>query len=208
MLYAFGFERIGVVASDLYFVDPNPGPGQEGPEQGVRVEVRLLERGELQRLDLFGAADRGRARRSGAPTCSSRSSTPARSTARTTTRGSRGWEPGGRKFVKEMTANPVAWVGKYLSDVEGHARSGGGVSPDEVGESDADELRAATPDIMDAVRRLLDRVRAGELALPPRRRGRQRPPQLALNRTPRAGRSLRSCQYAPRGAARADADQR
>ena len=48
MLYAFGFERIGVVASDLYFVDPNPGPGQEGPEQGVRVEVRLLEPGELR----------------------------------------------------------------------------------------------------------------------------------------------------------------
>ena len=48
MLYAFGFERIGVVASDLYFVDPNPGPGQEGPEQGVRVEVRHFERGALQ----------------------------------------------------------------------------------------------------------------------------------------------------------------
>ena len=33
MLYAFGFDRIGVVASDLYFVDPTPGPGQEGAEQ-------------------------------------------------------------------------------------------------------------------------------------------------------------------------------
>ena len=45
MLYAFGFERIGVVAGDLYFVDPNPGPGQEGAEQGVRVEVRLPHAG-------------------------------------------------------------------------------------------------------------------------------------------------------------------
>jgi hypothetical protein len=29
MLYAFGFERVGVVAGDLYFVDPRPG--RRGP---------------------------------------------------------------------------------------------------------------------------------------------------------------------------------
>ena len=33
MLYAFGFERVGVVAGDLYFVDPRPAKGQEGAEQ-------------------------------------------------------------------------------------------------------------------------------------------------------------------------------
>ena len=33
---------------DLYFVDPNPGQGQEGPEHGVRVELRVLGRGELK----------------------------------------------------------------------------------------------------------------------------------------------------------------
>src|SRR5262245_29095800 len=27
MLYAFGFERVGVVMGELYFVDPNPLPG-------------------------------------------------------------------------------------------------------------------------------------------------------------------------------------
>jgi len=48
MLYAFGFDRIGVVAGDLYFVDPQPGPGQEGAEQGVRLELRQFARGELQ----------------------------------------------------------------------------------------------------------------------------------------------------------------
>ena len=42
MLYAFGFERVGVVAGDLYFVDPSPGKGQEGPEHGVRLELRYL----------------------------------------------------------------------------------------------------------------------------------------------------------------------
>src|ERR1700760_4632458 len=47
MLYAWGFDRVGVVASDLYFVDPEPNPGQEGAERGVRVEVRLLDRPPL-----------------------------------------------------------------------------------------------------------------------------------------------------------------
>ena len=65
-----------------------------------------------------------------------------------------------------MTANPVAWVGKYLSDVEG-LLDAAGVPRDEIGATDADDLRTAIPEIMDAVRRLLERVRAGELALPP-----------------------------------------
>ena len=48
MLYAFGFERIGVLVSDLYFVDPKPHPGQESAEHGVRLEVRMLGQGEMQ----------------------------------------------------------------------------------------------------------------------------------------------------------------
>ena len=47
MLYAFGFDRVGVLVSDMYIVIPSPRPGQEGAERGVRLEVRLLERGEL-----------------------------------------------------------------------------------------------------------------------------------------------------------------
>ncbi len=43
MLYAFGFERFGVLVSDLYIIDPHPLPGQESAERGVRLEVRLLE---------------------------------------------------------------------------------------------------------------------------------------------------------------------
>lgn len=166
MLYAFGFERIGVVASDLYFVDPNPGPGQEGPEQGVRVEVRLLERGELRgsiysarpievgraiwRADLLESVEN--------PGSLDRAHHHPRF---------REWEPGPRTFVKEMTANPVAWVGKWLADVDG-LLDASGLTHDDIGETDADELRAAIPDILDAVRRLLDRVRACELARPPR----------------------------------------
>jgi len=48
MLYAFGFERVGVLVGDLHFVDPAPKKGQEGAEHGVRLELRVLERGELR----------------------------------------------------------------------------------------------------------------------------------------------------------------
>ncbi len=165
MLYAFGFETIGVVVGDLYFVDPDPIPGQEGAEQGVRLEVRLVELGELRgsiysarpitvdraiwRADLLESVDRPGTldRAHHHPRC-------------------RGWEPGKRQFVKEMTADPVAFVGQYLSDVDGLLEAAG-LTRDDIAATDADELRAAVPDILDAVRRLLDRVRAGELARPP-----------------------------------------
>src|ERR1700734_1519188 len=48
MLYAFGFDRVGVLVSDMYIVLPDPRPGHEGAERGVRLEVRLLERGDLK----------------------------------------------------------------------------------------------------------------------------------------------------------------
>ncbi len=35
MLYAFGFERVGVVVGDLYFV--NPPPGDEASPDVVRA---------------------------------------------------------------------------------------------------------------------------------------------------------------------------
>ena len=37
MLYVFGFERVGVLVGDLYFVDPRPAKGQDGAEHGVRA---------------------------------------------------------------------------------------------------------------------------------------------------------------------------
>ena len=66
-----------------------------------------------------------------------------------------------------MSADPVGWVAKWLADVDG-LLDAAGLTRDEIGETDADELRAAIPEILDAVGRLLDRVRAGELARPPR----------------------------------------
>ena len=48
MLYAFAFDRLGVVVCDLYFVDPDPIVGQEGAERGVRLEVRFVDREALR----------------------------------------------------------------------------------------------------------------------------------------------------------------
>jgi hypothetical protein len=163
VLYAFGFERVGVFASDLYFVDPAPGPGQEGAERGVRVEVRMLERGELQgsiysaqpieagrpvwRADLLETVD-------GPPGSLNRAHHhPA----------FRGWEPGSRVFDKELAASPVRWVGRQLADLEGLLERAG-VPAGEWAADDAAALRGCVPEITDAVGRLLDRVIAGELA--------------------------------------------
>lgn len=166
MLYAFGFERVGVVAGDMYLVIPTPLPGQEGAERGVRVEVRLLERGELRgspysarpievgrpvwRADLLEAAD-------GPPGSLNRAHHhPA----------FRGWDPGRRVFDPAMTASPVDWVASELSDLEGLLERAG-VPAGEVTAADAASLRDCLPEIMDAVGRLLRRVRDGELALLP-----------------------------------------
>lgn len=165
MLCVFAFDRIAVAASDLYFVDPRPSKGQEGPEQGVRLEVRLIQPGELRgsiysarpiqveqpvwRADLLESVAR--------PGTLDRAHHHPRF---------RGWEPGRRHFVEEMSADPVAWVGKRLMDLEGLAEEAG-VEPSTLGRDDADRLRAAVPEILDAVRRLLDGVRSGDLAQPP-----------------------------------------
>lgn len=165
MLYAFGFGRVGVLASDLYFVNPSPQPGQEGAERGVRLEVRLLERGELRgsmysaqpievgapvwRADLLESVDR--------PGSLNRAHHhPA----------FRGWEPGSRVFDADLTASPVQWVGQQLGDLDALLERAG-VATDEATAADAKALRDCLPEITDAVGRLLQKVRDGELAAPP-----------------------------------------
>jgi hypothetical protein len=166
MLYAFGFERIGVLVSDLYFVDPRPGPGQDGAEHGVRLEVRMLRQGQLSgsiysarpievgepvwRVDLLESVD-------GQPGSLDRAHHHPRFT---------GYEPGHRVFEPSMSANPVDWVGEQLSDL-GALLERAGVTTDESFAADASSLRDHTGEIMAAVRRLLDKVNAGELAAAP-----------------------------------------
>jgi hypothetical protein len=166
VLYVFGFERIGVLVSDLYFVDPEPNPGQEGAERGVRLEVRMLGQGELKgtiysarpievgepvwRADLLEAAD-------GPPGSLDRAHHHPTFD---------GWNPGQRVFDRSLSASPVQWVGDQLSDLDGLLQRAG-VQADESFAADADSLRGCVGEIMAAVRGLLDKVNAGELAKAP-----------------------------------------
>lgn len=167
MLYAVGFDRIGVVASDLYFVDPDAPDDQAGPEQGVRLEVRFFERGE-PRGSMYSAWSIGLDRpiwRADLLESVANPGTLDRAHHHPRIIGN-GWEPGDRHFVEEMSADPVAWVGKRLADLDGLLEEAG-VDRSAVGPSDVEELRAAVPEIVDAVNGMLDRIRLGELARPP-----------------------------------------
>ncbi len=167
MLYAFGFERVGVVVGDLYFVDPQPHKGQEGPEHGVRLELRVLERGALKgsvysaqpievgqpiwRVDLLESVE-------GRPGSFDRTHHhPVFS----------GWNPNSRVFARELSADPLGWLAAKLTDLDDLVATAG-FPADAAGPDDAEHLRAAAPEIVEVTRRLLDRVRAGELGNPPR----------------------------------------
>lgn len=167
MFYAFGFERVGVLVGDLYFVDPHPGKGQEGAEHGVRVELRVLGRGALKgsiysaqpieigrpiwRADLLESV-------AGRPGSYDRTHYhPVFS----------GWDPSRRVFVSELSADPLGWLGQKLTDLDGLLASAG-FPADTVGPDDAEQLRATAPQIVEATRGLLGQVQAGELGRPPR----------------------------------------
>src|SRR5205823_2409636 len=115
VLHVIAFERLAVAVGDLYFVDPNPLPGQEGAERGVRVELRLAEPGELVgsiysarpitvdrpiwRCDLLESVDN--------PGSFDRTHHHPRF---------RGWDPVPRVFVEELSADPLGWLRTRLAD--------------------------------------------------------------------------------------------
>jgi hypothetical protein len=166
MLQVFGFGRIGVVLGDIYFIDPAPAKGQEGPEHGVRLEVRMIEPGELTgsiysarpisiaepiwRLDLLESADG-----------------PAGSLNRAHHHPNmRNWEPGKRVFDRDLSSDAVGFAGTMLSDLEGLlARAGVEVSDDLA--ADARSLRKAVPEVQRALTSMLDQVKAGQLGAAP-----------------------------------------
>ncbi len=166
MLYVFGFDRLGVVVSDLYFVDPEPAKGQEGAEHGVRLELRVVERGPAKstiysaypiavedpvwRVDFLESTD-------GRPGSFDRTHHHPTFT---------GWDPGARVFVRELSADPLTWLAGKLADLDGVLAEAGFPSAT-AGPGDAEELRRVAPEIVAATGRLLDRVRAGELGNPP-----------------------------------------
>jgi hypothetical protein len=166
MLQLFAFERVGVVLSDLYFLDPKPSAGQEGAERGVRLEVRLMSLGEppgspyssrpievgqpVWRADLLETVD-------SPPGSLNRAHHHPRFD---------GWEPGGRVFDQELSGNPVSWVGEQLGDLEGLFRQAGLETGPDIA-ADAAQLRSCVPQIERALGSLLDGVKAGELGLAP-----------------------------------------
>jgi hypothetical protein len=166
MLQVFGFDRVGVVIGDIYFINPNPAKGQEGPERGVRLELRMLRAGELAgsiysarpitiaepvwRADLLESADG-----------------PAGSLNRAHHHpGMRDWEPRKRVFDRQLSSDPVGWVGAQLADLESLLTQAG-IEVDGELAADAEKLRGSAADIRQAVAAMLDKVKAGELGNAP-----------------------------------------
>jgi len=164
MLQAFVFERVGVVVGDLYFLDPNPHPGQEGAEHGVRLELRVFDRGDLKgtiysampievgrpiwRVDLLEAVD-------GKPGSFNRTHHHPKFN---------GWDPTGRQFLRELSSDPLGWLAAQLADLPAVLERAG-VPPEVADPSDAASLRDIAPAIVGVTSMMLDKVRAGELGL-------------------------------------------
>jgi hypothetical protein len=165
MLYVFGFDRIGVVVGDLYFVDPEPIKGQESAEHGVRLELRLVSQGEL--VDSVYAAYPISVHQPvwRADFLESLDGKPFDRTHHHPV--FTGWDPGDRVFERALSADPLGWLAARLSDLPGLLTEAK-FPVDTAGPDDASELRRAAPEIVDATRRLLERVRAGELGNPPK----------------------------------------
>jgi hypothetical protein len=166
MLQAFVFERVGVVVGDLYFLDPNPHKGQEGAEHGVRLELRVFDRGDLKgtiysatpievgrpiwRVDLLESVD-------GEPGSFNRTHHHPKFN---------GWDPSNRQFLRELSSDPLGWLAAQLADLPS-VLDRAGVPPEVADPSDAASLRDIAPAIADVAAMMLDNVRAGQLGLPP-----------------------------------------
>jgi hypothetical protein len=166
MLQAFVFERVGVVVGDLYFLDPHPHPGQEGPEHGVRLELRVFDHGELKgtiysatpievgqpiwRVDLLESVD-------GKPGSFDRTHHHPKFS---------GWDPGPRVFLRELSADPLGWLAGELTDLPAVLERAG--VPQEIADPrDAASLRDMAPTIVGVTGMMLEKVRSGELGVAP-----------------------------------------
>src|SRR5262245_61494882 len=160
MLYVFGFDTVAVVACDLYFYNPE---AQQGAEQGVRVELRLIERGETSNIFVAGPITLGRPIwRADLLESVHRPGTLDRAHQH---RSFDGWEPNDREFHDDISADPIGWMNRRIGDLDRlFAETGGDRAL--VPSDDAEAARAAVPAIESAVRWLLDGVRAGRLGRP------------------------------------------
>jgi hypothetical protein len=166
MLRAFAFDRLGVVVGDLYFRDPEPMKGQESPERGVRLELRVFNRGDLKgtiysaqpievaepiwRVDLLESLD-------GTPGSYDRTHHhPV----------FRGWDPSHRVFVRDLSLDSFGWLEAQLNDLPAVLKNAG-FPADTASPEDEAGLRDSAKEIVAVTKNLLERVRAGELGRPP-----------------------------------------
>jgi hypothetical protein len=164
MLQLFAFDRVGIAIGDIYFVDPEPTPGQEGAEHGVRLEVRLME--ELPRDGSIYAA---RPILIGEPLWRCDLLESVEGTAGSFDRTHHhpemtDWEPGDRTFERGLSGQPLGWLGDRLGGLRPTLEAAG-LAP-EVVESDEAQIRSSAPEIVAVVERMLQRVREGDLAVP------------------------------------------
>ena len=94
----------------------------------------------------------------------------------------RDWDPTSRVFARELSADPLGWLGEQLADLDA-LLAAAGFPPETAAPDDADRLRGVAPEIVDAARRLLDQVRAGWRRLAATPPHTTRPPTTLPRRT-------------------------
>ena len=167
MLWTLAFDSVGVVMSDLYFVDPNLDQGESHAERGVRLELRVFERDELKgsvysavpirvdrpiwRVDLLETAD-------SRPGSLNRAHHHPRF---------HGWDPGPREFVEELSANPLGWIKGRFAAIEEVLREAQLPEDVHVGSADVEALGTAGPVVVAQLEHLLAEVAAGRAGLAP-----------------------------------------
>jgi hypothetical protein len=165
MNVAYLYQRLGIVIEDIYFVEPNPDPGEEGPERGVRVEVRHIENHPLSgsrysaypisigtaiwRADLLGSVAAGpgaRDRMHYHPLMADD-------------------EPGDRQFEPAIKADPLGWIATQIEQVEEIVAA---KVPDLTAyRHDLAEIRRQAPLIVGSIEQMMEQVHRMELAEEP-----------------------------------------
>jgi len=168
MKSVFCFGRLALVIEPLYFIDPDPHPGQEGPERGVRLELRMVEpqpaRGSVyasQPIVIDRSIWRGDLLESVAAGPGARDRMHYHP-------GMRDNEPGDRVFDRHLTDDPVGWVARELADLP-RMLDRWDVEEFDGFTADAAALNDMLPQILEVLATTLDKVRAGELATAPAR---------------------------------------
>ena len=76
------------------------------------------------------------------------------------------WDPRPRQFLRELSSDPLGWLGGQLADLPGILQRAG-VPADTAHPSDAASLREMAPVIVSTAKMMLDKVWAGELGVAP-----------------------------------------